>query len=180
MKFQRITIRYSMFNLFCKNSDLISSGIKFHLLGSKLEKDWILYCSAYQNVGDVVTVLKICFTKSGQGSYFDCKFLLKVLIGFSEETTKWFKFYLSNRKFKVYSKIIISEPGILLCSVSQGSNLAAPHLFLLYINDMLQSVDYQLLLYADDTCLIFQLKYFTEIEMALSKDFSICDWFVDN
>ena len=65
MKFKRITVRYPMFNLFSKNSDLILSGIKFHLLGSKLEKNWILYFSAYQNVGDVVTVLKICFTKSG-------------------------------------------------------------------------------------------------------------------
>ena len=154
MKFKRITVRYPMFNLFSKNSDLILSGIKFHLLGSKLEKNWILYFSAYQNVGDVVTVLKICFTKSGQESYFYCKFLLKVLIGFSEETTKWFKLYLSNRKFKVYIKIIFSEPGMLLCRVSQGSNLG-PQLFLLYINDMPQAVDYQLLLYADDTCLIF-------------------------
>ena len=179
MKFKRSTNRSPMFNLFCKNSDLISTGIKCHMLVSKLERlDFILF--RLLKFWGCCLVLKICFTKSGQGSYFDCKFLLKVLIGFSEETTKWFKFYLSNRKFKVYSKIIISEPGILLCSVSQGSNLAAPHLFLLYVNDMLQSVDYQLLLYADDTCLIFQLKYFTEIEMALSKDFSICDWFVDN
>ena len=46
---------------------------------------------------------------------------------------------------------------------------------------MPQALDYQLLLYADDTCLIFELKYITEIEMALSKDFSIiCGWFVDN
>ena len=69
---------------------------------------------------------------------------------------------------------------MLLCGVFQGSNLG-PHLFLLYINDMPQALDYQLLLYADDTCLIFELKYITEIEMALSKDFSIiCGWFVDN
>ena len=69
---------------------------------------------------------------------------------------------------------------MLLCRVSQGSNLG-PHLFLLYVNDMPQALDYQLLLYADDTCLIFELKYITEIEMALSKDFSIiCGCFVDN
>ena len=46
---------------------------------------------------------------------------------------------------------------------------------------MRQAVDYQLLLYADDICLIFQLKYITKIEMVLSKDFSIiCDGFVDD
>ena len=41
---------------------------------------------------------------------------------------------------------------------------------------MLQAVDCELLLYADDTCLIFQHKDITEIEMPLNKNFSIlCD-----
>ena len=101
-------------------------------------------------------------------------------IGFSEETTKWFKSYLSNRKFKVHIKNTFSEPGNLLCGVPQGSILG-PLLFLLYINDMPQAVDCELLLYADDTCLIFQHKDITEIESALNKNFSmLCDWFVDN
>ena len=39
----------------------------------------------------------------------------------------------------------------------------------------------ELLLYADDTCFIFQHKDITEIESALNKNFCmICDWFVDN
>ena len=101
-------------------------------------------------------------------------------IGFSEETTKWFKSYLSNRKFKVHIKNTFSEPGNLLCGVPQGSILG-PLLFLLYINDMPQAVDCELLLYADDTCLIFQHKYITKTEMARNKNFSmLCDWFVDN
>ena len=46
---------------------------------------------------------------------------------------------------------------------------------------MPEAVDCELLLYADDTCLIFQHKDITEIETALSKNFSmLCDWFVDN
>ena len=46
---------------------------------------------------------------------------------------------------------------------------------------MPQAVDCELLLYADDTCLIFQHKDITEIETALNKNFSmLCDWFVDN
>ena len=44
-------------------------------------------------------------------------------------------------------------------------------LFLLYVNDMPQAVDCDLFLYADVTCLLFQL----------TKNFSnICHWFVDN
>ena len=35
-------------------------------------------------------------------------------IGFSGETTKWFKSYLSNRKFKDHIKNTFSEPGNLL------------------------------------------------------------------
>ena len=46
---------------------------------------------------------------------------------------------------------------------------------------MPQAVDCELLLYADDTCLIFQHKDITETESALNKNFSmLCDWFVDN
>ena len=43
------------------------------------------------------------------------------LIGFSEETTKWFRSYLSKRKFKVHIKNTFSEPRNLLCGVPQGS-----------------------------------------------------------
>ena len=47
--------------------------------------------------------------------------------------------------------------------------------------DMPQAADCELLLYADDTCLIFQRKDIIEIESVLNKNFSmICDWFVDN
>ena len=101
-------------------------------------------------------------------------------VGFSEETTKWFKPYLPNRKFKVHIKNTFSEPGNLLCRVPQGSILG-PLLFLLYINDMPQAVDCELLLYADDTCLIFQHKDITKIETTLNNNFSMFfDWFVDN
>ena len=78
-------------------------------------------------------------------------------IGFAEDTTKCFKYYLSDRKFKVHIKNTFSEPGNLLCGVPQGSILG-PLLFLLYINDLPEAIDCELLLYADDTCLIFQHK----------------------
>ena len=64
----------------------------------------------------------------------------------------------------------LSEPGNLLCGVPQGSILG-PLFFLLYINDMPQAIDCELLLYADDTCLIFHHKDITKIETALNKKF---------
>ena len=100
--------------------------------------------------------------------------------GFSKNVILWFKSYLSIRKFKVNLNKTFSEPGKLLCGVPQGSILG-PLIFLLYINDMPQAVKCELLLYADDTCLIFQHNDIKEIEIQLNKNFSlICDCFVDN
>ena len=46
---------------------------------------------------------------------------------------------------------------------------------------MLQAVNSNLFLYADDSCLMFQHKEVEEIEKVLNNDFeNICDWFVDN
>ena len=46
---------------------------------------------------------------------------------------------------------------------------------------MQQAVKCELLLYADETCLIFQHSDINEIQIQLNKNFSsICDWFMDN
>ena len=99
---------------------------------------------------------------------------------FSDRSINWFQSYLSNRSFRVnvqgkYSCIAKTD-----CGVPQGSSLV-PLLFLLYVNDMKQAVDCDLILYADDSCLVYQDKDVKEIERNLNKKFSdICDWFADN
>ena len=99
---------------------------------------------------------------------------------FSDSVIKWFKSYLENRTFSVQVEDSFSGFGNLDCGVPQGSILG-PLLFLLYINDMSQSVTCDLLLYADDSCLVFEGKNIDEIENRLNTDFnSLCDWFVDN
>ena len=46
---------------------------------------------------------------------------------------------------------------------------------------MKQALSSDLLLYADDSCLVFQHKHVTEIETHLNNDFSnLCEWFLDN
>ena len=46
---------------------------------------------------------------------------------------------------------------------------------------MLQAVDCDLFLYADDTCLLYKHKDLDRINKELTKSFcNICDWFVDN
>ena len=54
-------------------------------------------------------------------------------------------------------------------------------MFRLYINDLPQAVVSDSLLYANNTCMVFQHKSVIEIEKQLVRDFSsLCDWFVDN
>ena len=73
-----------------------------------------------------------------------------------------------------------SSAADLKCGVPQGSILG-PLLFLLYFNDMPQSVECDLFLYADDSCLVYQHRELSIIEERLNKNFAnICDWFVDN
>ena len=46
---------------------------------------------------------------------------------------------------------------------------------------MKQAVSSDLLLYADDSCLVFQHEHVSEIETHLKNDFgNLCEWFLDN
>ena len=98
----------------------------------------------------------------------DHQILIKKMkyLDFSKNLIAWFKSYLSERKFKININTSYFSPSTM---------------FLLYINGLLQAVVSDSLLYADDTCIIFQHENVTEIEKQLLKDFpSLCDWFVDN
>ena len=101
---------------------------------------------------------------------------MKYLRFFKKNVIAWFKSYLSERKFKININTSYSGLSNLICGVPQGSILG-PLLFLLYINDLSQAVVCDLLLYADDTCIVFQYKNVAEIEKQLLRDFSsLCDW----
>jgi len=101
-------------------------------------------------------------------------------MGFSVETRKWFKSYLCNRVFCVNIEGTFSSKAAITCGVPQGS-ISGPLLFLLYVNDMVQAVECDLLLYPDDSGLVFQDKDVKKIEYQLTQNFSnVCDWFVDN
>ena len=96
-------------------------------------------------------------------------------LGFAGKTIAWYTSYLTNRSFIVNVGKESSSPGKLSCGVPQGSILG-PLLFLLYVNDMPQAVNSELLLYADDTCLIYTGKDIQKIEEQLNSDFtSLCE-----
>ena len=101
-------------------------------------------------------------------------------LGFAGKTIAWFTSYLTNRSFIVNVGKESPSPCKLSCGVPQGSILG-PLLFLLYVNDMPQAVNSELLLYADDTCLIYMGKDIQKIEEQLNSDFtSLYEWFIDN
>ena len=92
----------------------------------------------------------------------------------------WFQSYLSNRSFRVSIKNKNSSTAKSYYGVPQRS-LSGPLPFLSYVNDMKQTVDCDLFLYADASCLVYQHKDVNKTEQGLNKIFlDICDWFVDN
>ena len=112
----------------------------------------------------------------------DRKILIEKMkcVGFSNDVTKWFERYLSKGKFSVHVENSFSDKALIICGVTQGS-ISGPLLLLLYVNDMVQAVNCNLLLYVVDAGLIFQHKDIDIIAQQLNRNFSnICDWFVDN
>ena len=101
-------------------------------------------------------------------------------LGFSDSAILWFKSYLQDQSFFVNIGKEYSNPGNLSCGVPQGSILG-PLIFLLHVNDMALAVDCDLLLYADDSCLIFRDTVIERIENKMNRNFnSLCNWFVEN
>ena len=101
-------------------------------------------------------------------------------LAFSDSAIYWFRSYLTSRTVFVNMGKETSSPGELSCGVPQGSILG-PLIFLLCVNDMPQAVNCDLLLYADDFCLVFGDDNINEIEKQLNEKFnSLCDSFVDN
>ena len=98
------------------------------------------------------------------------------------QSTKWFESYLSNRSQLVNIGKTHSDTAAVTCDVPQGSILGSL-LFLSYVNDMVISIDPDspLLLYADDSTILFSHKYPDQIAHKLGKVVESCSyWLVDN
>ena len=86
----------------------------------------------------------------------------------------WFKSYLSNRQQLVSVDDVQSELMKLSCGVPEGS-LLGPLLYPCYSNDMVTSVKNKLLLYADDSVIIFCDKIADVVASELSLDLKSCN-----
>ena len=96
------------------------------------------------------------------------------------DSYEWFSSYLGDRSQCVEVNGTRSDFSPITCGVPQGSILG-PQLFLLYINDMMISLNCQLSLYADDSALFFADPDPQVIADRLSIELSNCKkWLVDN
>ena len=110
----------------------------------------------------------------------DHDILLDKLRAIGVSLVSWFESYLSNRTQCVDVNGTRSDFLPITCGVPQGSILG-PQLFLIYVNDMVTSVDCRLSLYADDSVLLFSHKDPNVIADRLSTELSNCKrWLVDN
>ena len=98
------------------------------------------------------------------------------------ESVKWFESYLVSRTQLVYVNNPVSNFDTVTCGVPQG-NMLGPLLFLCYINDMKTSVseDCKLMLYADDSAILFSHRDSGFIADRLGKELEMCsEWLVCN
>ena len=84
-------------------------------------------------------------------------------IRFLEQSIQWFRPYLCDQIVLVGTEIKLCDFRKISCGVPPGSILG-PLLVLIYVNDMHQAVKQNLLLYADDSCLVYQRKGIGKIE----------------
>ena len=94
----------------------------------------------------------------------------------------WFMSYLSGRNQFVQVNGNLSDFSHIICGVPQGSILG-PLLFLCYENHMTISIstECKLLLYADDSAILFSHKDPEVVSRKLSSELESCSkWLVDN
>ena len=97
-------------------------------------------------------------------------------------STEWFLSYLGNRKQVVSINNECSDFMSISCGLQQGSILG-PILFLCYVKDMQISIDQdcQLVLYADDSVILFSHKILRKYLSTFGCQLESCSkWLVDN
>ena len=101
-------------------------------------------------------------------------------LGLSQDVSRWFQSYLSDRQQLVDVSGTLSSHANISCGVPQGSILG-PLLFLTFVNDMSGAISNKLLLYADDCAILVADKCLYNIETVLQNELEIVsEWLVYN
>ena len=101
-------------------------------------------------------------------------------IGLDIPSVQWFNSYISERKQFVEISHSKSDQNNVTCGVPQGSILG-PLLFSIYVNDMIQAVNCDLYLYADDSALVISGNDCKILETQLCTELKhLVDWLEEN
>ena len=92
--------------------------------------------------------------------------------GFRGVVNDWFRNYLNNRQQKVHINDKYSDVKPISFGVPQGSTLG-PLLFLIYLNDVFQDIDYETILYADDATVVIHAKSLSDLFRAANESLNI-------
>ena len=103
------------------------------------------------------------------------------LFGITDIELEWFSNYLHDRKQCTSIKNTLSLPAKVELGVPQGSILG-PQLFSLFVNDLPTSVSKaQVVMYADDTMLMYSDKSLINIQSCLNNELNrVNEWLVKN
>ena len=93
------------------------------------------------------------------------------LYGINGKLLQWLKDYISERKQQVLLNNSISTLGTLKAGVPHGSVLVSL-LFLLFINDIADDIQSLVILFADDSSLMFSSSNALEVEDRLKLEYS--------
>jgi hypothetical protein len=109
--------------------------------------------------------------------------LLKKLrheFNFTTETTQFFKSYFTNRQQETHTTEAQSTKQTITHGIPQGSTLSTT-LFLLYINNIITTVESTVYTYADDTTLIIAIETMSELQDKAQKELDkLIQYFYDN
>ena len=95
--------------------------------------------------------------------------------GFTNNICNWVQDFLHDRKHRVSVNGNVSEPANVTSGIPQGSVLG-PVLFVLYINDLPESVLNDVLLFADDTKIFSQINNLEDVEKLQSDIDKLQEW----
>ena len=112
----------------------------------------------------------------------DHDILCKKLKAMRIKSVDWFRSYLSNQNQIVNVNDTESDPSLVISDVPQGSILG-PLLFLCYVNNIELSIssECKLLLYADDSAILYSNKDSRVLSNKLGLELEMCSkWLVGN